>query len=137
MKDSPPPQTDKPTLRDVVNGTPKGQQAVDKALKRSAKHQAEVSRQAQTEQIEEQFWRVLADYSYDLSELKKRNGKLPAEAAVERLKSILTASNREARIDELERVDIIAFSHAKPIREQFHEYLQDRLAKLRTEVRLK
>lgn len=30
---------------------------------------------------------ILADYSYDLANLKKRNGKLPAQAAMERIKA--------------------------------------------------
>lgn len=38
-----PPQADKPTIEDVVSGTPKGQEAVQKAQERSAERQAKVS----------------------------------------------------------------------------------------------
>lgn len=36
---------------------------------------------------DEWLYTVLADYSNDLAALKKRNGKLPAEAAIERIQA--------------------------------------------------
>lgn len=48
--------------------------------------------------LENQLLIVLADYSNDLMTLKKRNGKLPAQAAVERILVLdIGWSNKELR----------------------------------------
>lgn len=47
---------------------------------------------------ENELYIILADYSNDLNQLKKRDGKLPAQAAVNRLQAIIT----QRCIEELE-----------------------------------
>lgn len=47
---------------------------------------------------------IITDYSYDLSTLSKRNGKLPAEAAVERLEARETALRTRIIMEALERL---------------------------------
>ena len=54
---------------------------------------------------DEELWRILADYSNDLHNLKKRDGMLPAQAAIARIKSRDQQIALAARMDELEKED--------------------------------
>ncbi len=54
---------------------------------------------------------ILADYSNDLQTLSKRNGKLPAEAAVERIEALIDAEVREV----YDNVFKLAYKYSKEL----------------------
>lgn len=54
-------------------------------------------------ELQTEFLIILCDYSDDLAALKKRDGKLPAQAAVARLETIL-AQQRQTLLQQLEQV---------------------------------
>jgi hypothetical protein len=60
--------------------------------------------------VDAQILKILADYSHDLSELKKRDGKLPAQAAVDRIEALYDAYTAErvaSILDDVERLIIL------------------------------
>lgn len=83
---------------------------------------------------ETELYIILADYSNDLAALKKRDGELPAQAAVKRIQSYIDTRVIEGRVDELDHIDAGAKYHYDS---DNSEDVFDRQERLEAELKLK
>jgi hypothetical protein len=94
----------KVTMQDIVNGTPAGQEAVQRALEASVIDQEAVSAKARSQNSREELDQeseqaLLLEEAYQLGYHKVKNGCL--QEPLKKLNALISKETLKARIDEL------------------------------------